>query len=259
MTARVLCKDSTKGRMHSHSKPKGLKPITLLTPLGAWQIGRVTLIGWCCFYYSIRNSLVALMEALFARICLDLRSRRAMVVPGTHGRCHPLHRLKTTPVFVKGREAWEHVPSNHPTAIISAGCFASKNVQLQLPFKWANGICSIQLDSHQRIEATAIRELRAEAVRPVYRLEYVLYPLQGLQSICPSSSAWRRIFPSPQRVKHVPLRQSTYLPLYVSMVYCGSAFGPGASRLLSYCAPLVCVPDVIGGLAVLRHKNKNHN
>jgi len=30
-------------------------------------------IDWCCFYYFLRNSLVALLEALFARIFLDLR------------------------------------------------------------------------------------------------------------------------------------------------------------------------------------------
>jgi len=31
----------------------------------------------CCFYYFLRNSLVALLEALFARIFLDLRYRCA--------------------------------------------------------------------------------------------------------------------------------------------------------------------------------------
>ena len=38
-----------------------------------------------------------------------------------------------------------------------------------------------------------------------------------------------------------------------SKVCCGCALGPGASRLLYYCTPLVCVPDVIGALAVWRH------
>jgi len=33
---------------------------------------------WCRFYYFIRNSLVNLLEALFTRILLSLRSRRAM-------------------------------------------------------------------------------------------------------------------------------------------------------------------------------------
>jgi len=32
-------------------------------------------VDWCCFYYFLRNSLVALLEALFARIFLDLRYR----------------------------------------------------------------------------------------------------------------------------------------------------------------------------------------
>jgi len=33
-------------------------------------------------------------------------------------------------------------------------------------------------------------------------------------------------------------------------VHCGSAFESGASRLPYYCTPPVCVPDVIGALAV---------
>jgi len=44
---------------------------------GCWpESGRA--IDWWCFYYFIRNSLVALLEALFARIFLDLRSRCAV-------------------------------------------------------------------------------------------------------------------------------------------------------------------------------------
>ena len=39
--------------------------------------------------------------------------------------------------------------------------------------------------------------------------------------------------------------------LHVSKVHCGSAFEPGASGLLYYCTPHVCVSDIIGGLAVL--------
>jgi len=35
-------------------------------------------------------------------------------------------------------------------------------------------------------------------------------------------------------------------------VHCGSAFEPGASGLPYYCTPPVCVPDVIGALAVWR-------
>jgi len=42
----------------------------------------------------------------------------------------------------------------------------------------------------------------------------------------------------------------------VSKVHCGSAFEPGASRLPYYCTPRVCVPDVIGALAVWWHNNK---
>jgi len=40
-------------------------------------------------------------------------------------------------------------------------------------------------------------------------------------------------------------------------VHCGSALGPGASGLSYYCTPPVTIPDVIGGLAVWRHNNKN--
>jgi len=35
-----------------------------------------------------------------------------------------------------------------------------------------------------------------------------------------------------------------------SMVHCGSAFEPGTSGLPYYCTPPVCVPDVLGALAV---------
>ena len=37
---------------------------------------------------------------------------------------------------------------------------------------------------------------------------------------------------------------------------CGSAFEPGASRLPYYCTPPVCVPDVIGALAVVWQNTK---
>jgi len=38
--------------------------------------------------------------------------------------------------------------------------------------------------------------------------------------------------------------------IHVSKVHCGSAFEAGASGLPYFCAPPVCVPDVIGALAV---------
>ena len=47
---------------------------------------------------------------------------------------------------------------------------------------------------------------------------------------------------------------SAYAYDFKSKVHCGSALGPGASGLPCYCAPLVCVPDVIGVLTVWRHK-----
>ena len=52
--------------------------------IGLWSpwkwICRVSqTVDWCCFYYFLRNSLVALLEALFARIFLDLRYRCAEI------------------------------------------------------------------------------------------------------------------------------------------------------------------------------------
>ena len=43
--------------------------------------------------------------------------------------------------------------------------------------------------------------------------------------------------------------------IHVSMVHCGSALKPGASRLPCYCTPPMCVPDVIGALA-WQHNNQ---
>ena len=42
-----------------------------------------------------------------------------------------------------------------------------------------------------------------------------------------------------------------------SKVHCGSALGPGACRLTYYFTPPVCVPAVLGGLAVWRQTTKN--
>jgi len=44
---------------------------------------------------------------------------------------------------------------------------------------------------------------------------------------------------------------------FKSKVHCESALGPSASRLPYYCTPLVCIPAVIGGLAVWRHNENN--
>jgi len=41
-------------------------------------------------------------------------------------------------------------------------------------------------------------------------------------------------------------------------VHCWSAFEPGASVLPCYCTPPVCVPDVIGVLAVWRQNNQKN-
>ena len=54
----------------------------------------------------------------------------------------------------------------------------------------------------------------------------------------------------------------TALTVYVFaikyMVHCGSAFEPGASGLPYYCTPPVCVPDVMGALAVWRQNTHTH-
>ena len=49
------------------------------------------------------------------------------------------------------------------------------------------------------------------------------------------------------------VRISAYAYNSKSKVHCRSALGPGASGLLYYYAPLVCVPPVIGVLTVWRH------
>jgi len=46
--------------------------------------------------------------------------------------------------------------------------------------------------------------------------------------------------------------------IHVSKVHCGSAFEPGAPRLPYYFTPPVCVPAVMGGLAMWRHNNKQN-
>jgi len=50
--------------------------------------------------------------------------------------------------------------------------------------------------------------------------------------------------------------------IHRSEVHCGSAFEPGGSSLPYYCTPPVCVPAVLGALAVWRlskTKQKTHN
>jgi len=41
-----------------------------------------------------------------------------------------------------------------------------------------------------------------------------------------------------------------------SMVHCWSVFKLGAAGLPYYCTPPLCVPDVLGALAVWRHTQK---
>jgi len=66
-----------------------------------------TYFDWCCFYYFLRNSLVALLEALFARIFLDLRYRCAECKYISRGVCR-IHQdrqvCKDTSLPYKGME-----------------------------------------------------------------------------------------------------------------------------------------------------------
>ena len=48
----------------------------------------------------------------------------------------------------------------------------------------------------------------------------------------------------------------TICGMYRSKVHCGSAFEPGSSVLPYYCIPSVCVPVVLGALAVWRLSTK---
>jgi len=51
-----------------------------------------------------------------------------------------------------------------------------------------------------------------------------------------------------------------HLTTYVySIVHCGSAFEPGASGLPHYCTPPVCVPAVLGAVAVWRQNTKKNS
>jgi len=56
----------------------------------------------------------------------------------------------------------------------------------------------------------------------------------------------------PYKNTHTPLHTHTPLQnnIHVSKVHCGSAFGPGTPGLPYYCATRVCVPAVLGGLAM---------
>ena len=82
--------------MHSHSKSNTLQSIPLLPPLGAGQM-----------------------------MCLLL------IITEAHNGGIALHRLKTTPVFVKGMRFRELVPGLHSTAVITARY--QRNVKLQMP------------------------------------------------------------------------------------------------------------------------------
>ena len=99
-------------------------------------------IDWCCFYYSVRNSIKALPEALFARIFLDLRSWCAVI--NRHWKeCAHIHtcvRLlqicaKTYRVVKTDRMPYllkmGHFPQKSP---IISGSFTEKDMRLEAPY-----------------------------------------------------------------------------------------------------------------------------
>jgi len=59
-----------------------------------------------------------------------------------------------------------------------------------------------------------------------------------------------------QTYKYIHFKTAIHLS---TEVHCGSAFGPSASWLPSYCTPPVCVPAVIWGPAVWRHNKSRQN
>jgi len=60
---------------------------------------RYPLIDWCCFYYFLRNTLVALLEALFARhyVCggITTKKKDKICVPAINGRACCVAALQT--------------------------------------------------------------------------------------------------------------------------------------------------------------------
>jgi len=67
--------------------------------------------------------------------------------------------------------------------------------------------------------------------------------------------AWFHVVPLHElqfsRENRLQLSKAFFTPRVAQLFHCGSAFEPGASGLPYYCTSIcVCVPDVIGALAV---------
>ena len=87
------------------------------------------LIDWCCFYYSIRNSLEASLEALFARKKFDSkespshvtnREQKHQMPTNKEPHTRPLHRLQRIGKKERNKESltpchelWVETPNTH--------------------------------------------------------------------------------------------------------------------------------------------------
>jgi len=77
------------------------------------------LIDWCCFYYFLRNSLVALLEALFARNTTG--TKRQPIVAGDHTWSSiwiPINNISSHPSsLVLGVGHWHHLYTKSYSAV----------------------------------------------------------------------------------------------------------------------------------------------
>jgi len=112
---------------------------------------------WCCFYYFLRNSLVALLESLFARIFLDLRYRCAVFITFS---C-------STPEYLR---AWASFMSN--------AC------------KWAGNLCSLRFNLLLFLEFFCLPLLRGGS----RNLPHWIFGCEGLSPVFwvlpPLASVW---------------------------------------------------------------------
>ena len=116
--SRLLCLQETRGSFKYFPKNALLSfchnmQSAVLMPCAGWLIFSCSalahthdfknfLIDWCCFYYFLRNSLVALLEALFARYLSKCSAARSSPCLGTmpyivlcvcSPLCHHLHTI----------------------------------------------------------------------------------------------------------------------------------------------------------------------
>ena len=68
---------------------------------------------WCCFYYFLRNSLVALLEALFARLCLSVSFCLSLCLSVYLSICHKV-RISLWSLFCLSRSWYPSLPIAPP-------------------------------------------------------------------------------------------------------------------------------------------------